>query len=85
MKMRNKFILGAAAALALFTLSACGGQDSAEIATFQGGQVTVHDFFEQARSSQANQSLVQQMIIYGVFEAKYGDKVTDSFAKCWLD
>jgi len=85
MKMRNKLILGAAAALALVSLTACGGQDSAEIATFQGGQVTVHDFFEQARMSQTNQSLVQQMIIYRVFEAKYGDKVTNEQIQTQFD
>ncbi|MDR2833119.1 MAG: peptidylprolyl isomerase [Streptococcaceae bacterium] len=77
MKIRNKLILGAASALALFSLAACGNS-SADIATWAGGGITVQDFYNHSKSSSTSQSLVQQMIIYGVFEQKFGDKVSDA-------
>jgi len=76
MLTKKKLILGCASALALFTLAACGNSSS-KIASFQGGQVTVQDFYDEAKMSQTSQQLIQQMIIYGVFEQKYGDKVDD--------
>lgn len=73
---KNKLILGAAAFLALVTMSACSGNNQ-NIATFRGGQVTVEDFFDQAKMTQANQGMVREMIVYGVFMEQYGSKVSD--------
>lgn len=43
----------------------------------KGGTITVSDFYDEAKLESSNQSLVQRMIIYKVFNNKYGDKVTD--------
>lgn len=73
---KKKFILAAASALAVFTLAACSSGNNEEIATMKGGKITVADFYEEAKKESANQTLVQNMIIYKVFDNKYGDEVS---------
>jgi foldase protein PrsA len=73
---KKKLILAAASALAVFTLAACSSGNNEEIATMKGGKITVADFYEEAKKESANQTLVQNMIIYKVFDNKYGDKVS---------
>lgn len=74
---KKKLILAAASALAVFTLAACSSGNNEEIATMKGGKITVADFYEEAKKESANQTLVQNMIIYKVFDNKYGDKVSN--------
>lgn len=73
--MKKKLILAAASAMAVFTLAACSsGSDN--IATMKGSTITVDDFYERIKSESTSQSTVTNMIIFKVFEDKYGDKVT---------
>ncbi|MDR0921410.1 MAG: peptidyl-prolyl cis-trans isomerase [Lactobacillales bacterium] len=72
---KNKIILGAASALAIFTLAACGSGNK-NIATMKGATISVEDFYNQAKTNQTNQQIVQSMIISKVFEEAYGDKVS---------
>ncbi len=74
--MKKRFLTMAIGAMSLFALAACSNQ-SQDIATMKGGKVTVEDFYDEAKSQQANQQLVQNMIIYKVFEENYGKKVTE--------
>lgn len=74
--MKKKLILAAAGALSIFALAACSG-GSKEIATMKGSTITVQDFYDNVKKSSDSQNTVASMIIYKVFEDKYGDKVTD--------
>ncbi len=74
---KNKIILAATSALAVLALAACSGSTDKDIATMKGGTITVSDFYDEAKTSSANQQLVQNMIIYKVFNNKYEDKVSD--------
>lgn len=74
---KKKIILAATSALAVLALAACSGSTNKDIATMKGGTITVEDFYNEAKHTQNNQQLVQNMIIYKAFENKYGDKVTD--------
>jgi len=76
---KEKIILAATSALAILTLAACsgGGDTNKDIVTMKGGTITVADFYEKAKSESANQQLLQQMVIYDVFNSKYNDKVSD--------
>jgi foldase protein PrsA len=75
--MKKKLILAAVSALSVLTLAACSGGSSDEIATMKGGKITVEDFYKQAKTDQNNQSLIRQLIVLKVFDAKYGDDVTE--------
>lgn len=76
---KKKIILAATSALAILILAACsgGGDTNKDIVTMKGGTITVADFYEKAKSESANQQLLQQMVIYDVFNSKYNDKVSD--------
>lgn len=76
---KKKIILAATSALAILTLAACSGSGDTnkDIVTMKGGTITVADFYEKAKSESANQQLLQQMVIYDVFNSKYNDKVSD--------
>lgn len=72
--MKKKLILAAAGALTIFSLAACSsGSDN--IATMKGSTITVEDFYNQIKGESSSQTAVANMIIYKVFEDKYGDKV----------
>lgn len=73
--MKKKLILAAAGVLSIFTLAACSSS-SDEIATMKGAKITVEDFYNEVKVSSDSQSRVANMIIYKVFEDKYGDKVS---------
>ncbi|WP_165005435.1 MULTISPECIES: peptidylprolyl isomerase [unclassified Enterococcus] len=74
---KKKIILAATSALAVLSLAACSGDTNKDIATMKGGTITVSDFYDEAKLEPSNQTLVQRMIIYKVFNNKYGNKVTD--------
>ena len=73
--MKKKLILAAAGAFTIFSLAACSG-GSDKIATMKGASITVEDFYNEMKTKSESQSAVQGMIIYKVFEDKYGDKVS---------
>lgn len=74
---KNKIILAATSALTVLALAACSGSTDKNIATMKGGTITVSDFYDEAKASSTNQQLVQNMIVYKVFNNKYADKVSD--------
>ncbi|EKJ5045437.1 peptidyl-prolyl cis-trans isomerase [Enterococcus faecalis] len=74
--MKKKLILAAAGAMAVFSLAACSS-GSKDIATMKGSTITVDDFYNQIKEQSTSQQAFSQMVIYKVFEEKYGDKVTD--------
>lgn len=82
--MKKKLILAAAGIFSIFTLAACSNS-SQEIATMKGGSITVDDFFTQVKSESTTQQTVQSMIIYKVFEDKYGKDVTDKEVQTEFD
>lgn len=73
--MKKKLILAAAGALSIFALAACSSSSS-DIATMKGAKITVEDFYNEVKNDSDSQSRVANMIIYKVFEDKYGDKVS---------
>lgn len=74
--MKKKLILAAAGIFSIFTLVACSSS-SQDIASMKGATITVDDFFNQVKNSSDSQTTVQNMIIYKVFEEKYGKDVKD--------
>ncbi|MCL8496400.1 peptidylprolyl isomerase, partial [Apilactobacillus sp. F1] len=74
--MKKKLILAAAGAMAVCSLAACSS-GSKDIATMKGSTITVDDFYNQIKEQSTSQQAFSQMVIYKVFEEKYGDKVTD--------
>ena len=74
--MKKKLILAAAGAMAVFSLAACSS-GSKDIATMKGSTITVDDFYNQIKEQSTSQQEFSQMVIYKVFDEKYGDKVTD--------
>ena len=71
--MKKKLILAAASAFAVFALAACSSSDN--IATMKGSTITVEDFYNRIKADSNSQTTVANMIIFKVFEDKYGDKV----------
>ncbi|WP_429975850.1 peptidylprolyl isomerase [Enterococcus sp. DIV0086] len=74
--MKKKLILAAAGAMAVFSLAACSS-GSKDIATMKGSTITVDDFYNQIKGQSTSQQVFSQMVVYKVFEDKYGNKVTD--------
>lgn len=82
--MKKKLILAAAGVFSIFALAACSG-GSKDIATMKGGTITVEDFYNQTKASQQSQQTVQQMIIFKVFDQKYGKDVSDKDVQAKFD
>ncbi|MGX7243781.1 peptidylprolyl isomerase [Enterococcus quebecensis] len=82
--MKKKLILAAAGAFSVFALAACSG-GSQDIATMKGGTISVDDFYNQVKSSQQSQQIVQQMIVYKVFDGKYGKDVSNKEVQAKYD
>ncbi|MGM0219335.1 peptidylprolyl isomerase [Enterococcus sp. AZ126] len=82
--MKKKLILAAAGIFSIFTLAACSG-GSQDIATMKGGTITVDDFYNQTKTSQQSQQLVQQMIIFKVFDQQYGKDVSEKDVQAKFD
>lgn len=82
--MKKKLILAAAGVFSIFTLAACSN-GSQDIASMKGGTITVDDFYNQVKSQQSSQQTVQQMIVYRVFEDKYGKDVSDKDVQAEFD
>ncbi|MGC6769995.1 peptidylprolyl isomerase [Enterococcus sp. LJL128] len=72
--MKKKLILAAAGMFSVFALAACSNS-SEKIATMKGSTITVEDFYDRIKSDSTSQQTVAEMIIFKVFEDKYGDKV----------
>ncbi|MCV2504447.1 peptidylprolyl isomerase [Melissococcus plutonius] len=76
--MKKKLVLAAAGVFSVFALAACSSSDKNEdIATMKGSTITVQDFYDQIKHEQSSQQQVMQMIVYKVFDDKYGKKVSD--------
>ncbi|MDA9470467.1 peptidylprolyl isomerase [Enterococcus sp. 5H] len=82
--MKKKLILAAAGIFSVFALAACSG-GSQDIASMKGGTITVDDFFNQVKTSQQSQQDVRNMIIYKVFEQKFGKDVSDKDVQAKYD
>ncbi|GMA48324.1 peptidylprolyl isomerase [Tetragenococcus muriaticus] len=78
MKKKN-FILSLTGLISILGLAACSDSSDSEdeIATMEGEQITVGDFYDRAKTDQNNQQIVLDMIISQVFTEKYGDEVSD--------
>lgn len=72
----KKVLLATVSALMVFALAACSG-GSSDIATMKGGKITVEDFYNKTKTDSASQTTIRNMIIFKVFDEKYGDKVSD--------
>ncbi|MTD41952.1 peptidylprolyl isomerase [Erwinia sp. CPCC 100877] len=82
--MKKKLILAAAGMFSIFALAACSS-GSQDIASMKGSTITVDDFYNQVKSQQSSQQMVQSMIIYKVFEEKYGKDVSDKDVQAQYD
>lgn len=74
----KKIIAGAVTLFAAATLAACSNGADKDIISMKGGTITVSEFYNEVKSNSAAQQVLLQMVIKDVFEAKYGDKVTDA-------
>lgn len=82
--MKKKLILAAAGVFSIFALAACSG-GSQDIASMKGGTITVEDFYNQVKTSQQSQQDVRGMIIYKVFDQKFGKDVSDKDVQAKYD
>ncbi|WP_269924556.1 peptidylprolyl isomerase [Enterococcus innesii] len=86
----KKMIVLLAGTLGLFVLTGCTNNVNSEIATMRGGNIGVTDFYQAAfldpalgqsfsgSRKQANEQLLQEMIVKKVFVDAYGDKVSEA-------
>lgn len=72
----KKVLLATVSALMVFALAACSG-GSTDIATMKGGKISVEDFYDKTKTDSSSQTTIRNMIIFKVFDEKYGDKVSD--------
>ncbi|QUE54825.1 peptidylprolyl isomerase PrsA [Streptococcus oriscaviae] len=73
----KKFLAGAVTLLAVATLAACSSTADKDIITMKGQTITVSEFYEKVKTNSAAQQVLLSMVVTEVFEAEYGDKVTE--------
>lgn len=73
----KKFLAGAVTLLAVATLAACSNTADKDIITMKGQTITVSEFYEKVKTNSAAQQVLLSMVVTEVFEAEYGDKVTE--------
>lgn len=57
-------------------LTSCGSHTSETAISFKGGTITENEVYDSLKKIQGADSAVQEMIVFQIFENKYGDKVT---------
>ncbi|MGT2711163.1 peptidylprolyl isomerase PrsA [Streptococcus oriscaviae] len=77
MMKTKKFLAGAVTLLAVATLAACSSTADKDIITMKGQTITVSEFYEKVKTNSAAQQVLLSMVVTEVFEAEYGDKVTE--------
>ncbi|MGT2926169.1 peptidylprolyl isomerase PrsA [Streptococcus cuniculipharyngis] len=76
--MKKKFAAGLVTLLSVATLAACSNsKENTSVVTMKGDTITVSDFYEQVKTSTAAQQSMLTLVLSRVFEAQYGDKVSD--------
>ncbi|TWT12406.1 peptidylprolyl isomerase PrsA [Streptococcus sp. sy004] len=76
--MKKKIAAGLVTLLSVATLAACTNtKDNASLITMKGDTITVADFYEQVKSTSAAQQSMLTLVLSKVFEAQYGDKVSE--------
>lgn len=78
MKKSNKLITGFITLASVMTLAACNStNDDTKLVSMKGDTITVTDFYNEAKTSQAAQQSMLSLILSRVFEGQYGKKVSD--------
>ncbi|HEO7404539.1 TPA: peptidylprolyl isomerase PrsA [Streptococcus agalactiae] len=79
MKTRSKLAAGFLTLMSVATLAACSGKTSngTNVVTMKGDTITVSDFYDQVKTSNAAQQSMLTLILSRVFDTQYGDKVSD--------
>lgn len=78
MKKSNKLITGFITLASVMTLAACNStNDNTKLVSMKGDTITVTDFYNEAKTTQAAQQSMLSLILSRVFEGQYGKKVSD--------
>ncbi len=78
MKKTNKLITGFITLASVMTLAACNStNDNTKLVSMKGDTITVTDFYNEAKTTQAAQQSMLSLILSRVFEGQYGKKVSD--------
>lgn len=77
--MKKRFAMGLVTLLSVATLAACakGTTEDTKLVTMKGDTITVTDFYQEVKGTQAAQQAMLTLILSRVFEEQYGDKVTE--------
>lgn len=77
--MQKRFAKGVVTLLSVVTLAACakGATEDTKLVTMKGDTITVADFYSEVKNTSASQQAMLTLVLSRVFEAQYGDKVTD--------
>ena len=76
MKKNKLALLSIGAMTSLVLLTGCGGADK-NLVTMKGGSITQEEYYNKIKTQQANEQILQQMIISKVANIRYGDKVSN--------
>lgn len=86
--MKKRFAMGLVTLLSVATLVACGKgtSEGTKLVTMKGDTITVGDFYQEIKSTQAAQQALLTLTLSKVFEDQYGkevsdDKVTEAYNK----
>lgn len=79
MKKRDKLLTGVVTVMSALTLAACSSSTSqnSKIVTMKGDDITVSDFYKQAKETTAGRQVMLTLVLNRVFEKEYGDKISD--------
>lgn len=75
MKKSKIALLSVGAMTSLVLLTGCGATDQ-NLVTMKDGKITQQEYYNKIKTQQANEQILQQMIIYKVADEAYGDKVS---------
>ncbi|MGT2934787.1 peptidylprolyl isomerase PrsA [Streptococcus castoreus] len=78
MKKSNKLISGMITLASVMTLAACQStNDNTKLISMKGDTISVSDFYNETKNTKVSQQAMLNLVISRVFEAQYGDKVSN--------
>ncbi|SUN50058.1 foldase protein [Streptococcus dysgalactiae subsp. dysgalactiae] len=78
MKKSNKLITGIVTLASVITLTACQStNDNTKVVSMKGDTISVSDFYNEIKNTEVSQKAMLHLLIGRVFEAQYGDKVSN--------
>ncbi|GAA0055390.1 UNVERIFIED_CONTAM: peptidylprolyl isomerase PrsA [Streptococcus canis] len=78
MKKSNRLVAGIVTLASVMTLAACQStNDNTKVISMKGDTISVSDFYNETKHTEVSQKAMLNLVISRVFEAQYGDKVSN--------